>query len=127
MKVNVMLSNWNINFVSAVVSWNWDQIYSHPLNIEKRSTTPRWETPCSRDTSDSLPPMVIPVEQALRAMSVKSTLQKDAAIVLKKNYVCLFYIPNRPTFFITFVLFMIEFKEWGFLCEYLLIDTSPRT
>lgn len=55
--------------------------------------------------------MVIPVEQALRAMSVKSTLQKDAAIVLKKNYVCLFYIPNRPTFFITFVLFMIEFKE----------------
>lgn len=109
-----MLSNWNINFVSAVVSWNWDHIYSHPLNIEKRSTTPRWETPCSRDTSDSLPPMVIPVEQALRAMSVKSTLQKDAVIVLKKNYVCLFYIPNRPTFFITFVLFMIEFKEWGF-------------
>lgn len=73
--------------MKAVVSWNWDQIYSHPLNIEKRSTTPRWETPCSRDTSDSLPPMVIPVEQALRAMSVKSTLQKDSAIVLKKNYI----------------------------------------
>lgn len=116
MKVNSMLSNWKINFVSAVVSWNWDHIHSLPLSIEKRSTSPRWETPCSRGpslTSDTLPPMAITVEQALREMSVKSTLQKEAAIVLKKNYVCLFFIPYLQTFFYNFcsVYFWCTSKE----------------
>lgn len=52
--------------------------------------------------------MAITVEQALREMSVKSTLQKEAAIVLKKNYVCLFFIPYLQTFFIIFVLFIFD-------------------
>nr|XP_022344756.1 uncharacterized protein LOC111137554 isoform X3 [Crassostrea virginica]XP_022344757.1 uncharacterized protein LOC111137554 isoform X3 [Crassostrea virginica] len=51
----------------------------------------RWENPCFRSapepSSEPLPSMKISIADALRALSVKSTLQREAAIVLKSRYI----------------------------------------
>jgi hypothetical protein len=65
-------------------------INSLPVNPVKRSTTPRWENPCFQHPqtgASSLPPADIPLKEALQHLYQKANIQKQAANVLKENYV----------------------------------------